>query len=567
MRAGKRRGVLKSSVGAYFPLLIFLLAGMPTEAKQVTSTLSGIVRDTSGAAVPRAALTALNVSTQVTTGTASDEAGRYILPSLPPGTYTLSAEKSGFPKTVVPGITLTVYQKATVDVVPQVGRVTQSVEVKGAAPLVGTTSASIGTVIEERAMLDLPLNLRRTSALALLAPAVSDTSGNSLTSANGNGSDFNTTSFSAAGGASSSNLVLVDGMPNRALNNGGFALDLPPEMVKEFNIQNNIHDAAYGVAAGSVMNTVTQSGTNEFHGSAWDYLGNQKLDARNFFSLNQTNPRTGTDIPRTARPAYIRNQFGFALGGPIRKEKTFFFVSYEGLRFIQGQSSLSVVPTAAQASGDFSSFLTGQKANLCGAGGPANMNFDTGQRFSPASEYLFTCPASSALAGSQVLAGQPITSNRVASMDPFAQRILPSFPVPNYPIISGFNYISNTPYRESDNTGLVRVDETFSPKNQLFGRYLIGRSNEFYPGNFDPFNARQYYQGQNAMLGWTHTFGPDLLNEARAGYARGYLDRECSECPHPSGTLAGFGIQTVHASSPHTEIDPQVPTSERRRSL
>lgn len=563
MRDTTSTRVGRSLVGSHFLAVLLLAASVQAGAQQVTSTLSGTVKDTSGAAVPQAALTATNAGTQIPTSVISDEAGRYIFPSLAPGSYTLSAEKSGFQKAIIPGITLAVYQRATVDVVLVIGRVTQAVEVKGAAPLLSTNSASIGTVIEEREMVDLPLNLRRTSSLALLVPAVSDTSGNSLTSANGNGSGFNTTSFSAAGGASSSNLVLVDGMPNRALNNGGFALDLPPEMVKEFNIQNNIYDAAYGVAAGSVMNTITQSGTNKFHGSAWDYLRNQKLDARNFFNLNQTNPVTGAEIPGTARPAYIRNQFGFAAGGPIRKEKTFFFVSYEGLRFIQGQSSLNVVPTAAQESGDFSSFLTGQTANLCNPaavpGGDAlGQTFDTGQLFYPATEYLFTCPSGSALAGSQVLAGQPIPNNMITAIDAFAQKILPSFPAPNYPIASGFNYVNNTPYRESDDTGLVRVDQTFSPKNQLFGRYMIGRSNEFYPGNFNPFNNNQYYQGQNAVLGWTHTFGPDLLNEARVGYARGYLDRECSECPHRAGTLASFGIQNVHASSPQTEIDPQV---------
>ena len=533
-------------------LALLLCWATAAEAQQVTSTLSGTARDTSGAVVPQAALTATNVSTGIATSATSDEAGRYIFPSLPPGTYNLTVQKSGFQTTIIPTITLTVYQKATLDVVLQVGRVTQSVEVKGAAPLLSTTSASIGTVVEERAMVDLPLNLRRTSALALLVPGVSDTSGNSLTSANGNGSGFNTTSFSAAGGASSSNLVLVDGMPNRALNNGGFAVDLPPEMVKEFNIQDNVYDASFGVAAGSVMNTITQSGTSQLHGSMWDYLRNQKLDARNFFALNQTTP-TGQEIPGSARPSYIRNQFGFALGGPIRKEKTFFFVSYEGLRFVQGSTALSVVPTAAEKGGDFSSYLTGQTANLCGSGGPPSMNFDTGQLFYPATEYLFTCPS-----GSTVLAGQPIPNNLITAMDPFAQKILPVYPAPNYPIVSGFNYINSTPYRESDNTGLVRIDETLSDRNQLFGHYLIGRSDEFYPGYFSPFNASQYYQGQNAVLGWTHTFGPDLINDARFGYARGYLRRECAECPHPPGTLASFGIQDVAATSPQTEIDPQV---------
>lgn len=556
MRGPMSVRLVKSLGGPCFFLLVLLAAGAPGRAQQVTSTLSGTVSDASGGAIPHVALTATNVSTEVATSTTSDEAGLYMFPSLSPGTYTLSAEKSGFQTTVISGITLTVYQKATVDVMLVVGRVTQAIQVKGGAPLVSTSSASIGTVIGEREIFDLPLNLRRTSSLALLVPAVSDTSGNSLTSANGNGSNFNNTSFSAAGGASSSNLVLVDGMLNRSLNNGGFALDLPPEMVKEFNIQNNIYDAAYGVVAGSVMNTITESGTNQFHGSAWEYLRNKVLDARNFFALNQTDPVTGREIPDTARPAFIRNQFGFAFGGPIRKGKTFFFASYEGLRQIQGQSTTSVVPTAAEKMGDFSSFLTGRTMNLCGTGGPANLNFDTGQLFDPATEHLFTCPAGTGLAASTVLAGQPIPGNVITNLDPFALKVVPFYPAPNIPGI--FNFINQTPFRESDNTGLVRIDEALSAKDQLFGRFIIGRSRELFPGAFDPFNLGQDYHGVNAVLGWTHTFGPDLLNEARVGYARSYQLRLCSECPHPPGTLAGFGLQGVRATSPQTEIDPQV---------
>ena len=347
------------------------------------------------------------------------------------------------------------------DVVLRVGQVRQTVEVKGGPPLVNTSSASIGTLIGERETVDLPLNARRTSELALLVPGIVNTSGNSLTSANGNGSGFNQTSFSAVGSTSASNLVLIDGMLNRALNNGGFALDLAPEMVEEFKIQNNVYDAAYGITAGSVMNMVTPSGTNRLHGSTWDYLRNQKLDARNFFALNDVNPSTGAEIPGSARPEFIRNQFGFAVGGPIRKDKTFIFGSYEGLRLAQGQTGTSVVPTADEKAGDFSSFLTGQTVNLCGGGGPANLIFDSGQLFEPASEFQLTCPPGSDLAGSTVLAGQPIPGNMIVNIDPFAQRVLPGFPAPNAPGI--VNFINRKPYREQDDTVVVRVDETLSP--------------------------------------------------------------------------------------------------------
>ncbi len=551
-----RNTLLRRLAQVFLILPVLLALDLPCSGQQVNAALTGTVRDASGAVVPEATLTVKNDSTGVATTTISDEVGNYIFPSLAPATYALSAEKSGFNTTVISGITLGVYQKSTMDVVLRVGQVRQMVEVKGGAPLVSTTSASIGTLIGEQQTVDLPLNLRRTSELALLVPGIVNTSGNSLTSANGNGSGFNQTSFSAVGSTSASNLVLIDGMLNRALNNGGFALDLPPEMVKEFKIQNNVYDAAYGITAGSVMNMVTASGTNRLHGSTWDYLRNQKLDARNFFALNDVDPYTGAEIPGSARPEFIRNQFGLAVGGPIRKDKTFIFGSYEGLRLAQGQTGTSVVPTADEKAGNFSSFLSGQTINLCGGGGPANLNFDSGQLFDPASEYQVTCPAGSVLAGSTVLAGQPISGNVIANIDPFAQKVLPGFPPPNAPGI--VNFINRKPYREQDDTFAIRVDETLSPKDQLFFHYLFGNSNIFFPGNFDPFNNYQHYRGQNAVIGWTHTFSPTLLSDARVGIARGYQDRECAECPHPSGTLAGFGIEGVSAPTPQTEIVPRV---------
>jgi len=533
-------------------VVLFVVVGLQCRAQQVTATLSGTVSDPSGALVPEAQLTATNINTGVAVKTVSDSAGNYVFPSLPSGTYSLSAEKSGFKSTVISPITLTVYQKATMDVVLQVGSLAQTVEVAGAAPLVSTSSASVGTVVGEQATDDLPLNLRHASSLVLLVPGTIDTSGRSEVSFAGNGSGFNDQSYAGGGGGSASNLVLIDGMLNRALNNGGFSLAPVPEMVKEFNIQNNTYDAAYGIAAGTVMNMVTQSGTNQFHGSTWEYLRNgQKLDARNFFAVNSVNPTTGAEIPGSALPAYIRNQFGFAVGGPIRKDKTFFFGSYEGLRQIQGQSVTGLVPTASQKAGDFSSLLTGQTMNLCGAGGPANLNFDTGQLFEPASEYLANCPS-----GTTVLAGTPVPGNVITSLDPVSQKVLAMYPAPNRPGIP--NYVNQTPFRRQDDQVDMRIDETISEKDQLYVRYMFGNSNQFYPGSFNPFNLYQHFRGSNIVLDWTHTFGPNLLNEFRAGYMRNFLDYDCAGCPRPPGTLAGLGMEGVAASIPQWESYPEM---------
>jgi hypothetical protein len=534
--------------GQGFRALAFVtvFALWPCLAQEVTARLEGTVRDPAGALVPEAAVAAINVGTGVVTRATSDASGNYVFAELAPGNYTLTVEKAGFATTRFSGITLNVDQRATVDMVLQVGQVQQSIQVEALVPLVDTASASLGTVVDQQPILDLPLNLRRTGALALVVPGTVDTTGRSLTSANGNGSGFNDNSYSGSGGRSTGNLILIDGMISRALNNGGFALQPVPEMVKEFKIQNNTYDAAFGLASGSTMNLITESGTNAFHGSAWEYLRNRDLDARNFFAAE--------------RPAFIRNQYGGALGGPIRKNKTFFFASYEGLRLIQGQTGTSVVPTDAQKAGDFSSFLTGQSANLCafsGSAAPANLNFDTGQLFFPASESLFTCPANPANAGagtSTVLVGTPIPGNKITNIDPVAQKVLALFPKPNRAGIP--NYINQTPLQRQDEQFDARVDQVFSNKDRLFVRYLFGNTNQLFPGNFDPFNNYQHFRGQNVVGGWTHIFSPTLINDLRIGYQRDYLDLDCNGCPRPPGTLASFGIQNLEAPTKELEKYP-----------
>jgi Carboxypeptidase regulatory-like domain/TonB dependent receptor len=527
-------------------LVALLFSIRPGHAQEVTARLAGTVNDTAGALVPEAALTAKNVSTGVVTTATSDPSGNDVFPSLAPGAYTVSVEKQGFATRVITGITLQVAQNATLDLTLNVGQVNQTVTVEATAPLVDSTSASMGTVVNQQSILDLPLNLRRTGALALVVPGTIDTTNRSLSSANENGSGFNDNSYVGSGGRSSSNLILIDGMISRALNNGGFALQPVPEMVKEFKIENNTYDAASGLSSGTTMNLITESGTNAFHGSAWEYLRNRDLDARNFFA--------------TDRPEYTRNQYGAAIGGPIRRNKTFFFGSYEGLRLIQGQTVGSIVPTPDQRAGNFSSFLTGQIANLCAsssAAAPASLNFDTGQLFNPPSERLFTCPPNPANPGagaSTVLVGTPIPGNIITKIDPVAQKVLALFPAANR---SGFpNYINQTPLRRPDEQFDVRVDEALSDKDRLFGRYLFGNTNQLFPGNFDQFNNNQHFRGQNVVGAWTHIFSPILINDVRIGYQRDNLIVDCQACPRQPGLLASFGLQNLAASAPAYEKYP-----------
>jgi hypothetical protein len=532
----------------FFALLVSFVCPVHGRAQQDTGSFSGTVKDQAGAVLSQAIVTAANMSTGSVDRTSSDATGVYTFPSLPVGTYTLSAAHSGFSSTTLSAVTLQVYQRAVVDIVMQVGRTEQTVIVQGATPLVDPSTASLGTVVNQQAIEDLPLNLREVGALALTVPGTIDTSGRSLTSMVGNGSGFNDNSYSGAGGYSGSNLLLIDGMISRALNNGSFALNPPPEMVKEFKIQNNVYDAAYGLTSGTVMNLITQSGTNRIHGGAWEYMRNRDFDARNYFD---------TPAVSASRPEYTRNQFGGDMGFPILKNKLFLFGAYEGLRLAQGNNTSSLVPSIAEKQGDFSGLLSGTVQNLCGNGGPGNLTFDTGQLFAPNTETNFTCPNN----GNVILAGSPIPNNNIAAylgglgnINPVAQKVLALFPNPN----DGQFYLNEVAHRDIRNQYDGRIDWNISQKDLLFARYLLGAADQVYPTALPFFNGTQHFRGHNAVVGWTHTFGPTLINDVRVGYQQDSLEYTCQGCPRAPGTLESFGIVGLKATTPELEEYPTI---------
>jgi len=513
-------------------LVLLLVWGTCHGQVVVTGTLSGTVTDASGRVVPDATVVVTNVSTGIETASATDATGNYLLPPLSPATYNVLVKKPGFKSEVLTGITLLVNQKARVDVTIQVGDVGTTIEVKAAAPLVNTETASVGTVIGRQQVEDLPLNLRRYGALAALVPGtvVSTTAPGQVASVSG--STFSEGVVNVNGTRSANNNYIIDGIDSKNYQFGGFGLQPPPDAVEEFKIQTNIYDAAFGIAAGATMNVVTKSGTNEVHGAVYEFLRNDKLDARNFFASDRGTLR--------------RNQFGFAVGGPIRRNKTFFFGNYEPLRQVEGQLSLSIVPTDAQKRGDFSSALTGRTINLCGAGGPSTLNFDSGQLFDPATESTFTCPGGSAYAGSNVLVGSPIPGNKLPTIDPVAQKFLSFFPPSNLPGLPNFR--RTDPAGRFDDQFHVRIDHTISSRDQLFGRYSFGQT-LIAPltcvSPLKPFDCQATYRGQNTGIGWTHTFGPHLVNEAQVGFQREVNVTQCRDCPRPKGTLAALGINKL----------------------
>jgi hypothetical protein len=509
---------------------------------QVSATLSGIVADSSGAVVPGATVTVTNVATGISASSNSDESGKYDFLSLPPGKYNLLVQKEGFQSAAISGVELVVFQKAEVNIRMVLGELKTTVEVVGGAPIVETGTAHVGTVIGELQTTKLPLNLRRYGALAILIPGTTPDNGG--TAATPLASPFSETTYNSNGARSSSNNYLVDGTDSRNLGQGGFALQPPPDAVQEFKIQTNVYSAVFGLTPGSTINLVTKSGSNDLHGTVYEFLRNDALDARNYFAA---------DVSKLNR-----NQFGFALGGPILKNRTFWFVNYEGLREVKAIPGLSLtVPDAAQRSGDFSRYLTGNTLNLCGVGGPANLDFDTGQLFNPGTLSSFTCPTGSAKAGSSILVGSPIPGNIITNIDPVAQKVLAEYPQPNQ---SGArNYLNTTPQTRNDDQLLVRIDHAFGPKDQLNGRYIFGNSNIIMPFDYSriaEFGRKMHFRGQNVGLTWSHTFSPTLLNEARFGFQRNWAERAGKNVPREPGFMKSFGIENFEAIAPDFESHP-----------
>jgi hypothetical protein len=520
----------------------FFLSPSPVCGQVVNARLAGTIMDSTNAVIPGASVTLTSLATDLAIKTTSNEVGGYSFPVVPPGIYKLSVEKEGFKSTVMSSIELLVNQQASVDVRMEVGAVTTVVEVTGAAPMVEATTASVGAVIGERETTQLPLNLRRYGSLAILVPGTMPDNGG--TAGSTFGSPFSETTYSANGARTSSNNYLIDAVDSVNIVNGGFAVQPPPDAVEEFKIQTNLYSAAFGRQAGSTINLVTKSGTNEFHGVVYEFLRNDKLDARNYFVA---------DVAR-----YRRNQFGFSAGGPIRRHKTFWFVNYEGLRDIKASQSRGVVPTAAMKGGDLSSYLTGNTFNLCGSGGPTNLDFDTGQLFDPGTLEYFTCPAGSESAGQNILVGTPYAGNVITNINPVAQRVLDEniIPDPNQP--GRYNYINNLPSTRNDDELLARVDHTFGSNDRLNGRYILGQSLSHVNAKspFPGFREAYRFRGQNLGLSWTRNFGSALMNEARFGFQRNYSTAACGTCPRAPGFMESFGVENLKAFGSDFEGHP-----------
>jgi hypothetical protein len=324
-------------------LLLVLLAGcwlIPTLSAQVsTATISGTTKDSSGAMLPGTEVVVRNVDTGISRSVVTDASGRFRIPQLGLGSYEIRASLTGFKTEVRSGIVLTVGREAVLDLTLQVGDVAETVEVTGEAPLVETTSAAVAGLVSDQQIRELPLNGRSIEQLAVLQLGVTISRNATVGFFSGNVQRIN-----IAGARTSSNSFLLDGTDvNDFWNNtpGSVAgVSLGVDTIREFKVLVNNYSAEYGRAGGGVITSVTRSGTNQLHGSVFEFLRNSAMDARNFFDRDSRRP-----LERSSPPPFRRNQFGFTVGGPIRQDKAFFFGSYEGLRQRLASTSYNRVPT------------------------------------------------------------------------------------------------------------------------------------------------------------------------------------------------------------------------------
>lgn len=472
-------------------LCLGLLMAVPSDAQTITASLEGIVRDASGAVVPRAKAVIVNTGTNATVQATTDKEGRFLAPALRPGAYAVTVEAQGFKKAERTGITLEVNQAALMEIVLEVGALEEIVTISGRAPLLEATTSAVGQVIDNKRIMDLPLNTRNPYDLVALVPGVTGGSSMSVNGAN---------QFSVNGGRWATNDILIDGIPSAPSNDTANQPSIFPSVdaVQEFRLQTNNFSAEFGRAGGGIVNLIYKSGTNAFKGSAYEFYRDAKFDERTFFAK-----RTGTPLPDSSR-----HQFGATLGGPIRQDRTFFLLSYDGRREQTAFEQFFSVPTEAMRRGDFSQLLR--------AGQPIVI-------YDP----LTTVRVGTSVTR-QAFPGNLIPSGRI---DPVAARALRYFPLPNRPGTDVFqNYFVSTTDPNTIDQFDVKVDHQFSNRQRVNARYSRFRNINAPPAAFpaDIAIADQqrttFSYGRNVAVDYYLTASPTLLVNVRYGFAHQSVD-------------------------------------------
>ncbi|MFN0172563.1 MAG: carboxypeptidase regulatory-like domain-containing protein [Bryobacteraceae bacterium] len=490
------------------PVACFVLACLLPRAShaQIASgagSISGTITDTSGGSVTGASVSVIQVATQVARTTLTDTAGRYHVPSLTPGEYLLQVRVVGFREAVRKGIEITIGRAAVVDIQLELGEVAERVEVEAAPPLIESSNATIGEVISNEKVVALPLNGRSFAQLALLVPQVVQGGVGTGNTGIQNTSISNQGYFSISGGRSEAAQFTYNGINVNNEFIGGTLVYPPIDSLEEFRIEQNVYSAELGGRIGQVILT-GKAGTNSLHGSAYEFLRNDKLDANSFFAN-----RAGL-----ARRPLKQNQFGASAGGPIIRNRTFAFFNWESARVRRGIPTTLTQPTALMRGGNFSELLPGRVLR-----DPQN--------------------------------GQPFVNNVIPAnrISPIAANVLrlAGYPLPNVNALR--NNFTVTPSSQPDLNQLVtRADHNISAKDQLWGSYYWTRLSQLDPRTTLAGDTLIRTSVQTASLQYTHIFGPAWINSARLGYTFGSQDQP---------NLSPAGITNADLGFPNNANQPR----------
>jgi Carboxypeptidase regulatory-like domain/TonB dependent receptor len=494
-----------------------ILAAIPVAAQLPTGTILGVAKDVTGASVANSTVTVTNVETGSTRVVMTADDGAYRVPELAVGRYEVKAERTGFKTETRKGITLEVTEQAVINFTLEVGSTTQQVVVTEEASIVNTQDATLGGLVNEQSVKDLPLNGRSYVDLSLLQAGVNE---------DRNGAGNGATTFSVNGAGVRSNNFTLDGavtttQEGRNPSNAGNSLGV--DGIKEYRIITSNFSAEYGLAMGSQVVVVSKSGTNQFHGDAFEYLRNSALDAKNFFD------HSGHKIPE-----FQKNQFGGAFGGPIKKDKTFFFAVFEGVRQNLGVTQNLSVPAA-------------------GCHGNANDLVWNGVGTQPAGT-VGPCPD---IGENPVDATLPFT----IKIDPNVAPIIPFFPLPNVAAVG--NGLAHDAFSTENtlrqNYGQFRADQNFSSSDMLFVRYTVDNAVVNTPNPIIIKNSTQSNnRNQYITLSENHIFSPTVLNTARLSFSRtrvntGGVDAVTGPSITPGNPLGNIAIGGVNGGS-YTEL-------------
>ena len=528
---------------AFLLLFAILFVSLPLLAQVYTGSLTGIVTDPSGAVVPGAKIAVVDQDKGYTYNAVSANDGRYDIRSLPPGRYQLTAEAPGLQKTTRTGIVLNVGQNAEVNVTLQVSTASQTVEVSAAAEQLGTQDATTGQVVNRTFINDLPLVSRGVFNLAQLAPGVTQPPGSSF------GLNQSPVNFVSNGGRNSTSDIIIDGISETNYeNNSGItnALYTPSiDAVQEFKLQQNNYSADQGFSGNTVLNVILRSGTNLFHGSAYEFFQNSALNSNNWF-----NNQNGIRIAPGGQ-----NQFGGTLGGPIKRDKLFFFVDYQGTRTRSSGTARAGVPSAAERQGDFGEICaqkggTFNSAGMCSAAAgqlwdPMTSVYSAAQGGPVRQQFIpFNNLAAYVSPGNPKLAGTPYQLMPVPGnlIDPVAYKMMQYYPLPNVAVgTSAYNpynnWIGTNGSRSQDDRFDIKIDERFNDKSSLSARYSQSLGNSEGKNCFgnvaDPCTQGPNTSASHSVaLNYTNALTPTTVLNVTYGFARSFS--------HTAGVAADF---------------------------